>query len=139
MAVRDGRKIDTGPTGGTWLCWFPTARWYGTTAGLVGLPNAGKSTFLSRLTAARPKVADYPFTTLTPNLGVADGERRFVVADVPGLIEGAHQGRGLGLTFLRHVSRCLALVYVADLTGDPAADVAVVRAEVEAFDPELAK
>ncbi|HYT29981.1 MAG TPA: GTPase ObgE [Actinomycetota bacterium] len=107
--------------------------------GLVGLPNAGKSTLLSRLTAARPKVADYPFTTLTPNLGVADGERRFVVADVPGLIDGAHQGRGLGLTFLRHVSRCLALVYVADLTGDPAADVAVVRAEVEAFDPELAK
>jgi GTP-binding protein len=107
--------------------------------GLVGLPNAGKSTLLSRLTAARPKVADYPFTTLTPNLGVAEGESRFVVADVPGLIEGAHEGRGLGLTFLRHVSRCLALVYVVDLTGDPATDLATVRAEVEAFDPELGK
>ncbi len=107
--------------------------------GLVGLPNAGKSTLLSRLTAARPRVADYPFTTLTPNLGVAGGEERSVVADVPGLIEGAHEGRGLGLTFLRHVSRCLALVYVLDLTGDPATDLASVRAEIAAYDPELAE
>ena len=109
-------------------------------AGLVGLPNAGKSTLLAALTAARPKIADYPFTTLAPNLGVAgSADDRVVVVDVPGLIEGAHQGRGLGLEFLRHVSRAKALVHVVDLTAeDPAADLATVRAEVEAFDPELA-
>jgi GTP-binding protein len=108
--------------------------------GLVGLPNAGKSTLLSRLTAARPKVAAYPFTTLAPNLGVAeDGDRRVVVADVPGLIEGAHQGKGLGDRFLRHVSRCRALVYVVDLAApDPAADLATVRGELEAYDRALA-
>jgi GTPase len=108
--------------------------------GLVGLPNVGKSTLLSKLTAARPKIADYPFTTLAPNLGVADdGERRFVVADVPGLIEGAHQGRGLGHRFLRHVSRCRVLVYVVDASApDPAADLATVRAEVAAYDRKLA-
>ena len=109
--------------------------------GLVGLPNAGKSTLLSRLTAARPKVADYPFTTLAPNLGVADdGERRLVLADVPGLIEGASEGKGLGHRFLRHVSRCRVLAYVIDASSpDPAADVATVRAEVEAYDPDLAR
>jgi len=108
--------------------------------GLVGLPNAGKSTLLSRLTAARPKVADYPFTTVTPNLGVAGDEDRIVVADVPGLIEGAHQGKGLGDRFLRHVARCRALAYVVDLAAeDPAADLSAVRAEVAAFDPELAE
>jgi GTP-binding protein len=105
--------------------------------GLIGPPNAGKSTLLSKLTAARPKVADYPFTTLSPNVGVAGGEERFVVADVPGLIEGAHEGKGLGLTFLRHVSRCRVLVYVVDLTGDPLRDLEAVRAEVAAFDPAL--
>jgi GTPase len=107
--------------------------------GLIGPPNAGKSTLLSKLTAARPKVADYPFTTLSPNVGVAGGEERFVVADVPGLIEGAHEGKGLGLTFLRHVSRCRVLVYVVDLTGDPRRDVEAVRAEVAAFDAALAE
>ncbi|HEX5948190.1 MAG TPA: GTPase ObgE [Actinomycetota bacterium] len=108
--------------------------------GLIGLPNAGKSTLLSTLTAARPKIADYPFTTLAPNLGVADdGERRLVVADVPGLIEGAHEGRGLGHRFLRHVSRCRVLVSVVDASSpDPAADLATVRAEVAAYDPALA-
>jgi GTP-binding protein len=108
--------------------------------GLVGLPNAGKSTLLSRLTAARPRIADYPFTTLHPNLGVADTtEERFVVADVPGLIEGAHEGRGLGLEFLRHVARCRVLVYVVDVTAEsPLADLATVRSEVTSFDPSLA-
>jgi GTP-binding protein len=107
--------------------------------GLVGLPNAGKSTLLSRLTAAKPKIADYPFTTLTPNLGVAGDEERFVVADIPGLVEGAHEGKGLGDLFLRHVSRCRALVMVVDLSAeDPARDLATVRAEVEAYDPDLA-
>ncbi len=108
--------------------------------GLVGLPNAGKSTLLAALTAAQPKIADYPFTTLTPNLGVAgDGDERVVVADVPGLIEGAHEGKGLGLTFLRHVSRARALVYVVDLTGEPGSDLETVRSEVGAFDHELAE
>jgi GTPase len=108
--------------------------------GLVGLPNAGKSTILSRLTAARPRVADYPFTTLTPNLGVAGGEDgRFVVADVPGLVEGAHAGKGLGDRFLRHVTRSRALAYVVDLSAeDPASDLEAVRTEVAAFDPALA-
>ena len=108
--------------------------------GLVGLPNAGKSTLLAGLTAARPKVADYPFTTLTPNLGVAGEERRVVLADVPGLIEGAHQGRGLGDRFLRHVSRSRALAFVVDVAGeDPVRDLRLVRAEVAAYDPDLAE
>lgn len=106
--------------------------------GLVGLPNAGKSTLLGTLTAARPKVAPYPFTTLHPNLGVAERERRFVVADVPGLVEGAHEGRGLGHRFLRHLHRARVLVIVVDLSSDdPAADLQTVRKELEAYDPAL--
>jgi GTPase len=107
--------------------------------GLVGLPNAGKSTMLSSLTAAHPKIADYPFTTLAPNLGVAGEDERFVVADVPGLVEGAHEGKGLGHRFLRHVSRCRALVLVVDLSApDPAAGLGIVREELRAYDPSLA-
>jgi GTPase len=108
-------------------------------AGLVGLPNAGKSTLLRALTAARPKVASYPFTTLTPNLGrviVTDGES-FSIADIPGLIEGAHLGHGLGIRFLRHLSRTRMLIYVLDIAENPAQAFKTVRGELEAFDPQL--
>jgi GTP-binding protein len=109
--------------------------------GLVGFPNAGKSTLIARISAARPKIADYPFTTLTPNLGVVrrDGDS-FVVADIPGLVPGAHEGRGLGDRFLRHVSRAAVLVFLIDLAAmdrDPTLDLEVLQAELAAFDPEL--
>jgi len=108
--------------------------------GLVGKPNAGKSSLLSSLTAAKPKVADYPFTTLDPELGVADSPGgRIVIADIPGLIEGAAKGAGLGLRFLRHVERTRVLVYVLDGSADdPWADFETVRREVEQFSRELA-
>src|SRR5947209_7042431 len=109
--------------------------------GLVGLPNAGKSTLLAALTAAQPKIADYPFTTLEPNLGVMelpDDERRPTIADVPGLIEGASSGAGLGHAFLRHVERTRVLVHVVDgASRDPEADYAVIRDELRAHDPAL--
>ena len=107
--------------------------------GLVGPPNAGKSSLLRALTAARPKVADYPFTTLDPELGVAEiDDRRLVLADIPGLIEGAAKGAGLGLRFLRHVERTRALVYVLDGSSpEPWGDLETVRREVAAFSPEL--
>jgi GTPase len=108
-------------------------------AGLVGLPNAGKSTLLAALSAARPKIAPYPFTTLTPNIGrvhVSEGDA-FSLADIPGLIEGAHLGHGLGIRFLRHLKRTRALVFVLDLSASPERDYETVRREVEAFDTTM--
>ena len=111
-------------------------------AALVGLPNAGKSTLLGRLTAANPKVAPYPFTTLTPNLGVVEDDeyRRFVVADIPGLIEGAHTGVGLGHAFLRHIERTKVVVYLIDMSGpDPLADYRTLAEELRLHDATLAE
>ncbi|MBU1275148.1 MAG: GTPase ObgE [Proteobacteria bacterium] len=110
--------------------------------GLVGLPNAGKSSLITAASAARPKVADYPFTTLTPNLGVVQLENRppFTMADVPGLVAGAHQGAGLGLKFLKHVERTRLFLYVVDMSGeDPAGDLWTVREELLAYDAALAR
>jgi GTPase len=111
--------------------------------GLLGFPNAGKSTLLSRISAAKPKIANYPFTTLSPVLGVvqAGEDSSFVVADIPGIIEGAHEGAGLGLQFLRHVQRTRVLLHVVDASGtsgrDPASDLRAVRAEVREWDAGL--
>jgi len=108
-------------------------------AGLLGMPNAGKSTFLSAVSAARPKIADYPFTTLHPNLGVVgiDG-KEFVMADIPGLIEGAHEGAGLGHRFLGHVERCRILLHLIDATGeDPVAAWKMLRNELKAYGGDL--
>ncbi len=104
-------------------------------AGLVGLPNAGKSTFLAAVSAAKPKIADYPFTTLNPQLGVVNSDgREFVLADIPGLIEGAHEGSGLGDRFLGHIERCRVVLHLVDGTGEHAGnDYKTVRAELEAY------
>ena len=110
-------------------------------AGLVGLPNAGKSTFLATVSAAKPKIADYPFTTLHPNLGVVRaGDKDFVLADIPGLIEGAHEGAGLGDRFLGHVERCRVLLHLVDATeADVGEAYRTVRRELRAYSDELAK
>jgi GTP-binding protein len=111
--------------------------------GLVGFPNAGKSTLIARISAARPKIADYPFTTLSPNLGVVSmsDNRSFVVADVPGLIEGAHEGHGLGDRFLKHLDRTKVLVHLVDVSGgsgrDPVEEFEAVQRELSLFSPEL--
>ena len=113
-------------------------------AALVGVPSAGKSSLIARMSAARPKIADYPFTTLVPNLGVVKGdEYNFVVADVPGLIEGAHEGRGLGHEFLRHIERTALILHVVDMTGgyegrDPVEDYRIINRELALYADELA-
>lgn len=113
--------------------------------GLVGFPNVGKSTFLSRVTNARPKIANYHFTTLNPNLGVVDleGTKGFVIADIPGLIEGASEGVGLGHEFLRHIERTKVIIHIVDAAGtegrDPVEDIYAINKELEAYNPEIAK
>ena len=113
--------------------------------GLVGFPNVGKSTFLSRVTNARPKIANYHFTTLNPNLGVVDleGTKGFVIADIPGLIEGASEGVGLGHEFLRHIERTKVMIHIVDAAGtegrDPVADIYAINKELEAYNPDIAK
>jgi GTP-binding protein len=111
--------------------------------GLIGFPNAGKSTLISRISAARPKIANYPFTTLVPNLGVVtmSGDRSFVVADVPGLIEGAHEGHGLGDQFLKHIERTKVLVHLIDVSSesgrDPVEDFEIIRGELKSYSAEV--
>ena len=113
--------------------------------GLIGFPNVGKSTLISKISAAKPVIADYPFTTLIPNLGVVDVDefRSFVIADIPGLIEGAHLGHGLGIKFLRHVERTKILLHLIDVSPyterDPVQDFRAVMKELEAFSPRLVK
>lgn len=125
-------------------CWIELEMKLMADAALVGVPSAGKSSLIARMSAARPKIADYPFTTLVPNLGVVKGdEYNFVVADVPGLIEGAHEGRGLGHEFLRHIERTALIIHVVDMTGgyegrDPVEDYRIINRELALYADELA-
>ncbi len=125
-------------------CWIELEMKLMADAALVGVPSAGKSSLISKMSAARPKIADYPFTTLVPNLGVVKGdEYNFVVADVPGLIEGAHEGKGLGHEFLRHIERTALILHVVDMSGgyegrDPVEDYKIINKELELYAEELA-
>jgi len=138
---RAPRRADPGYPGEAWALRFRLKLL--ADVGLVGYPNAGKSTLISRISAAKPKIADYPFTTLTPHLGVVrlDGDRSFVVADIPGLVEGAHRGLGLGHQFLRHIERTKVLIYMVDVSStsgrEAADDLTVIRRELELFRAEL--
>lgn len=136
---RAPRKAQRGETGTEMWVWLRLKLI--ADVGLVGLPNAGKSTLLSVVSAAKPKIADYPFTTLHPNLGVVSVDNHeFVMADIPGLIEGAHNGAGIGHRFLGHVERCRVLLHLVDATAsDPIKDWKIVRAELEAYAEILAK
>ena len=113
--------------------------------GIIGLPNVGKSTFISRVSAARPKIADYPFTTLVPHLGVVQygDQQSFVIADIPGLIEGAHEGLGMGMQFLRHVERTSALLHIIDVSAESCQgawhDYELINRELELFSPAMLK
>lgn len=126
-------------------CWIELEMKLMADAALVGVPSAGKSSLISRMSAAKPKIADYPFTTLVPNLGVVKTqEYNYVVADVPGLIEGAHEGKGLGHEFLRHIERSALILHVVDLSGgyegrDPVEDYRIIKRELELYAPELAQ
>lgn len=126
-------------------CWIELEMKLMADAALVGVPSAGKSSLISRMSAAKPKIADYPFTTLVPNLGVVKiDEYNYVVADVPGLIEGAHEGKGLGHEFLRHIERSALILHVVDLSGgyegrDPVEDYRIIKRELELYAPELAE
>ncbi len=140
---RTPEKYTLGTEGGEGVYYFELRRI--ADAGMVGFPNAGKSTLVGKLSAAAPKVGNYPFTTLQPTVGVVEfpGFRRCTVADIPGLIEGAHENRGLGHEFLRHITRCHVLLFVIDMAGfdgrDPIEDLQTLRTEVKMYDEDLAK